>query len=124
MTASGRAARRAAARRARSPIGTTPSSDPWISITGRSMARTALVALTERTVWPRGRRKTRVVNQASGQAIGAGMGSRARRNVWRVSRYGSAGVDAAITAVDVVVLRGRHQRARAAPSSGRARRSS
>ena len=62
------------------------------------MARTALVALTERTVWPRGRRKTRVVNQASGQAIGAGMGSRARRNVWRVSRYGSAGVDAAITA--------------------------
>ena len=46
--------------------GTTPSSDPWISGTGRSMARTALVALTERTVWPRGRRKTRVVERASG----------------------------------------------------------
>ena len=46
-----------------------------------------------RTVWPRGCRKTCVVSHARGHANGPGSGSFASRNVWRVSRYGSAGVE-------------------------------
>ncbi len=38
------------------------------------------------------------MSQARGQATGPGMGRRARRNVWRVRRYGSAGVATAMTA--------------------------
>ena len=39
-----------------------------------------------------------MVSHASGQAIGSGIGRRARRKVWRVRRWGSAGAATAITA--------------------------
>src|SRR5262245_53062324 len=66
--------------------------------TGVRVVWTACVALTDATEWPRGRRYTRVVSQASGQAANAGIGRWASWKVSLVSRHGSAGVDTAIEA--------------------------
>ena len=112
---------RAAARQALQVArGTTTSSAPWASRIGPAVAgdRLGRAEISRDDVAARAEVDAGRQPGQRDRRSASGIGRRASRNVWRVSRYGSAGREVATTAATRGIGGGRRGSPRSRPSSG------